>query len=286
MSTTESITNWLFETEALRVCQPDQPFWYTSGTLGPYYINTHFLFGSEDSANRMLTLIETCSKEPLTMPQKLAQACQQQYQENRIYRELCDIIVREMARDNFDFISGGERRDFFFSIQPAILLDKPHMSIMKDGRCLISEAGLDQTRPVEAGEFEGQTAYHVADLVTQASSYERAWIPAVRQSGASMPKTMAVVDRDQGGREVLSDLGTELVALTKIDQTLFDHAKTQGLISQGQYDMIMRFTEDPIAFMKDFLKSHPDFIRQQIEMGGKNRDRALLCQDKGYANKT
>ena len=33
------IVSWLFETDAVRVCPEGQPFWYTSGKLGPFYIN-------------------------------------------------------------------------------------------------------------------------------------------------------------------------------------------------------------------------------------------------------
>ena len=39
------IISWLFETDAVRVCPEGHPFWYTSGKLGPFYINTQFLYG-------------------------------------------------------------------------------------------------------------------------------------------------------------------------------------------------------------------------------------------------
>ena len=52
------VVSWLFETDAVRVCPEGQPFWYTSGKLGPFYINTQFLFGSEQAANELLAVIE------------------------------------------------------------------------------------------------------------------------------------------------------------------------------------------------------------------------------------
>ena len=52
------IISWLFETDAVRVCPEGQPFWYTSGKLGPFYINTQFLYGSEAAANSLLATIE------------------------------------------------------------------------------------------------------------------------------------------------------------------------------------------------------------------------------------
>jgi len=32
--------SWLFETNALKIAPAEKPFWYTSGLIGPYYINT------------------------------------------------------------------------------------------------------------------------------------------------------------------------------------------------------------------------------------------------------
>ncbi len=54
----EKLVSWLFKTTAVRVCPENKPFWYTSGTIGPYYINTHFLYGSEKQANDLLTYID------------------------------------------------------------------------------------------------------------------------------------------------------------------------------------------------------------------------------------
>ena len=78
MTDQKSIIRWLFETQAIRVCLPDQPFWYTSGTLGPYYINTHFLYGSETSAKDLLALIESLAAEPLSLPTQISLAVAKQ----------------------------------------------------------------------------------------------------------------------------------------------------------------------------------------------------------------
>ena len=37
----------LFTTKALKISGSETPFWYTSGTFGPFYINTHYLFGGD-----------------------------------------------------------------------------------------------------------------------------------------------------------------------------------------------------------------------------------------------
>ena len=48
----------LFLTGALQVAEPERPFWYTSGTFGPFYINTHYLFGGAEAAQSLLKQIE------------------------------------------------------------------------------------------------------------------------------------------------------------------------------------------------------------------------------------
>ena len=40
----------LIRTRALVVSPPGEVFWYTSGTVGPYYINTHYLLGGPEPA--------------------------------------------------------------------------------------------------------------------------------------------------------------------------------------------------------------------------------------------
>ncbi len=285
MSVQDTIVNWLFSTQAIRVCQPDQPFWYTSGTIGPYYINTHFLYGSEQAANELLKLIEDCVGNPLTFPAKIAGAIQLQYQQNPLYHDLCDLVASWLQPYSFDLISGGERRDFFFSIQAARLLNKPHVSILKNGTAILSNNGFTLHKILNANDLKDLKVIHVADLVTEASSYQRAWLPAVRNCGASMPWTLAVVDRDQGGREYLASEGTNLLALTKIERKLFENALTANLITETQFRMIEQFIKEPKQFMLQFFETHPDFLDQQIALGGKNRERALRCLEKGYGHK-
>ena len=48
----------LLETEALRLPPPGEVFWYTSGTVGPYYINTENLYGGPTAAGELLGYID------------------------------------------------------------------------------------------------------------------------------------------------------------------------------------------------------------------------------------
>lgn len=276
------IVKWLFETCAVRVADPDQPFWYTSGTLGPYYINTHFLYGSQEAAEELLKVIEQQVLTAESLPHTIADKTIEQYNNNHIFHGLIDLMIERLSHESFDLISGGERRDFFFSIPVAKLMNKPHLTILKDGRTLYSDIGLTNTSWTKPKQLAGCQVLHIADLVTEASSYIRAWLPAVQALEGTMSQTMAVVDRCQGGAEILEQAGTKLISMTAIDASLFDLAVQSGLMTIQQKKMIDAFSDDPHRYMKDFVRSHPDFINQQLSMGGKNADRAKLFLDKGY----
>ena len=284
MNTQDTLIQWLFATEALRVAPSDQPFWYTSGTLGPYYVNTHFLYGSEVAARSLLSQIDELSIEPLRMAAQLPVMIAEQASISPIYHDLCEMICERLADLPCDAISGGERRDFFFSIQAARLLGKPHVSIMKNQAAVHSSKDFKTHEWLQDGDLAGLKLIHIADLVTEASSYVRAWLPAVRRLGADMPWTLAVVDRLQGGRSALQAAGTELISLVEIRPDLFDLAETANLINHQQNQQIQQFMQDPDTYMRQFFADHPDFLAQQLALGGKNKERAQLCLDRGYGH--
>ncbi len=275
------LVNWLFETGAVRICPEDKPFWYTSGTIGPYYINTHFLYGSEKKALKLLEIIDACKNEILTCPRKLLSEVEKNYHSDTIYRGLIDSMT-EFIRSNIklediDYISGGERRDWFFSLMIANLLEKPHITIYKDMTAVITEKG----ETVEAEYIMGAKVLHIADLITEASSYERAWIPAIKGIGGQMTNSLVVIDRMQGGRELLESQNVCSFAMVSIEKSFFDNALKMGLITQGQHDMLLKYTADPREAMKSFIKDHPEFIENSLKADSKTAERAKLCLEKG-----
>ena len=278
------ILDALFTTKAIRVCDPDHPFWYTSGSLGPFYINTHFLYENEQEATKFLLIIEDGAwSDRIELPAFLLQDLLRQYKASKTFRMVTDLIVDKAKTIPFDFISGGERRDFFFSILPAYFLGKPHLSIFKDMQAVYTSADFSKTVPVYEASLEGKRALHIADLITEASSYTRAWIPVIREFGAEIEDTLVIVDRRQGGEEALLSEGVRLHSFARIDRALFERARDKGDISNEQKNMIDYFMDDPKKFMSYFFESHPNYIQDQISLGGKSKERAEMAITKGYA---
>ncbi|MHB1485201.1 MAG: orotate phosphoribosyltransferase [Saccharofermentanales bacterium] len=275
-----SIIRYLFETKAIQVCSEDKPFWYASGTLGPYYINTHYLYGSKEEAEDLLSFIEECCLNKEECPGKLFSVMMEQYNKNSIYKSVIDLVVSESNKLSYDFVSGGERRDFFFSILTAYFTKKPHLSIFKDGTTILSDYEFKKSAIAGKDSLKGKESLHVVDLVTEASSYVRAWIPAVESVGAKISHTIAIVDRNQGGREILEEKGITFKAFALIKQDLFNKARLEKYISNNQYEMIHQFILNPGKFMSMFIVNHPHFLEDQINLGGKAKERALLYMER------
>ena len=281
----DKIIEALFETKAVRVAPENLPFWYTSGRLGPFFINTHFLLENEAAAGEVLKRIEKAiADSKLTAPEEIFDMMLAYYNKGGTFKMVSDKLAEEASKLDFDYISGGERRDYFFSMMPAYLLKKPHLTIYTDMTSVYSESIDGPAVDVNDVDLKGKKALHIADLITEASSYERAWIPVIRGLGSDITDTVAVVDRHQNGREVLKGLGVELHALTGINEELFDEAKANGVINDAQKDMIMHFLENPADYMTAFLKANPGFIDAEIAKGGKNKERAELAIEKGFTN--
>jgi len=295
------LIEWLFETNALRVSSADNPFWYTSGTIGPYYINTHFLYGNEEKANKLLEFIDNKKDEIYNFPIELTNVMWENYEKDAIYKgvieQLCTFIKDTVGLDEIDYISGGERRDWFFSFLTAKILGKPHLTIYKD--LSITEYNNNHVRKVKnikdidenenennsigddnVTNIKGKKVLHITDLVTEASSFERSWIPAVKNVGWNIKWSIAIVDRNQGGKELLQRLGVNLYSIVNIEEYTFEKALKLGLINDAQYKMIIDYINDPKGSMRKFLQENPEFLQKSLSMGGKIAERAKLCIEK------
>ena len=275
------IMSYLFETKAVKFCEENKPFWYTSGKIGPYFINTHFVYGSEKDATELLSFIDECLADKKTLPEKVFKKVLKQYEENEIYHNVIDAMKNYIEKNidvsEIDYISGGERRDWFFSNILAYLLDKPHISIYKDLSSVISDSKFENSETVN--NIDNKKVLHVADLVTIASSYIRAWIPAIKNIGGQMCWSCVVVDRMQGGKEKIVAQGVKALSLVNVDNTLFETAYKNGIINENQLTMLKKFFENPDETMKQFLINHPEFLENSLKADEKTAKRAKLLVD-------
>lgn len=277
-----NIESYLFKTNAIKFCSEDKPFWLTSGILSPYFINTHFVYGSEKEASEFLSFIDECLEDKLSLPNKVFTKVLKQYEENEIYHSVIDTMKNYISQNinvsEIDYISGGERRDWFFSNIIAYLLDIPHISIYKDLSCVVSDSKFTSTNDIQ--NIDGKKVLHIADLITVASSYIRAWIPTIRNLGGKMAWSCVVVDRMQGGKETIENEGVKSLSLVNVDYSLFESAYNQKIINEKQFDMLKNFLEDPYETMKQFLDTHPDFVEESLKGDERTVKRVKLMLEK------
>ena len=272
------IISYLFETNAIKFCEENKPFWYTSGKIGPYFINTHFIYGNEDDAKSLLSFIDEQLSDKMALPKNVFEKVLNQYQTNEIYKNVIDTMIDSIKSnidiDEIDYVSGGERRDWFFSNIVSHLLNKPYISIYKDLSAFVSDSNFETTNKLN--NINNKKVLHVADLVTVASSYIRAWIPAIENLGGKMCWSCVVVDRMQGGTEKIKEKGILPLSLVQVDKTLFEKAVQMGVIATSQQEMLNNFFDNPDETMKNFLINHPEFLENSLNSDEKTAKRAKL----------
>lgn len=275
------IISYLFETNAIKFAKEDKPFWYTSGKIGPYFINTHFVYGNEKDAVELLNFIDKSLENHLTLPKKVFEKTLEQYNKNKIYKNVIDYmksyIEQNIDISEVDYVSGGERRDWFFSNIIAYLLNKPHISIYKDLSTVVSDSNFENTKIIE--NINDKKVLHVADLITVASSYIRAWIPAIENLGGKILWSCVVVDRIQGGKQKLEEKGIKSLSLINVDTHLFEKALNMGIINSAQLALLKEFFLNPDETMRKFLISHPEFLSDALNSDEKTKKRAKLLID-------
>lgn len=265
----DNLTSLLFETAAFNVAPENNPFWYTSGKIGPYFVNADYLYGSETDSKNLLAFIdnELENEAKVNIPEHVFSKTLLHYNKNSIYKSVIDSMIEFIKNhinlDAIDYISGGERRDWYFSNIIAYLLNKPHVTIFKDLSTV--ESSPDFSHSSSISKLEGKNFLHIADLLNQSASFTRAWIPAIKNLGSEIKWAQFVIDRMDGGTEVLSSYGVEVLSLLKINDELFQEALELKVINKKQLEMLRNFKKDQMGSMKQFLIDHPEFIENALK---------------------
>lgn len=278
----DKLVSFLFQTNAFKVCAENNPFWLTSGLVSPYFVNTHFLFGNEQESVSLLNFIQNCleTTDKTKLPQMIFEKVLFQYENNEVFKSTIDLLKKLVENNidvnNIDYISGGERRDWYFSIMIAYLFKLPHITIFKDQSVVVSTSDFKETKKIT--KLENKKILHIADLLTKASSYINYWDPAIKKLGSNILWSAVVVDRLEGGDETLQDLKIESLSLLKLDNSLFEKANELNIITNNQLEMLKKFKEDPYNYMRNFLIEHPEFLENALNSeDSKTVKRAKYC---------
>jgi orotate phosphoribosyltransferase len=138
------------------------------------------------------------------------------------FRQICDFyaeqITHEIGLKNFDRVAGVPLAGIPFASQIAYNLGKPFLYVRKGIRLH------GRKRRVEGILSSGDRVLLVDDLVTTGLTLNRA-AKAVRAEGGIVKEAIALLDREEGGKEKLETNGIKLYSLLRMSEvanTLFE----------------------------------------------------------------
>lgn len=254
MQTDELILRRLVETSSVRVRSHPKalPFWYTAGVPGPFYINVENVAGPT-IVKQTLSEINAVLRTEMSISEKclaIHQRINSQLENDSTYRSTISLLLdayRESSLSIPDIISGGERRDWFFSIPFAQHLHVPHLYLFKNGKWHI-EGQIE-----ELGEIN-QSVVHVSDIVNTATSYKRYWLPTLSSLGVKNSSTFTVAIRDSKGIEALEQSGIQVTSPLHMNRHTFEQMRDMGLISSFSCDNIALYLESPVEWTRDLIR--------------------------------
>ena len=152
------------------------------------------------------------------------------------FRQICDFygesITSQVGLKNFDRIAGIPIAGIPFASQIAYNLKKPFLYVRKGVRLH------GRQRRVEGILVSGDRVLLVDDLVTTGLTLKKA-AKAVTAEGGIVKEAVALLDREEGGKEKLAKNGIQLHALLKISEvanTLYEI----GAIDEESLKTIMK----------------------------------------------
>ncbi|QHW32836.1 phosphoribosyltransferase [Paenibacillus rhizovicinus] len=238
---------------AVRSNEQDDAFWYTSGKPGPFYINTQNIAGQQE-AHEVLSRFNAILQADLPLEKRskaIYEIVDQAVASDEAYEESIDtLLAHYLAHHNPPtLISGGERRDWFFSIPIAQKLNVPHVFLFKNGDYHVTD---HEGNAIQL-QLSGQTVLHVADIINQASSYLNRWIPILQSTGVDFQKTLSVAVRNQDGVQKLMEKGISVISPLLVDIPLFKEAHDLGLINDFAHHEIVQFYASPKEWTRQYI---------------------------------
>ncbi len=211
-------------------------FPYTSGEIGPYYINSECVMkNGEDYAEAVKDMVKLITSN---IP-----------------------YDKKLDRSN-NIISGGESRDWIFSLPVAYQFNAPHVMIYKDGKML-------------GPSLDGKYVIHVADLNNEGSSPRDKWVPAIRGSGGTIDSIFFYVDRMEDGVQVMQDLGLNSQSLVPLDNNAWEFLRKSNVVDDNVYKNLTERMKDKHAWAVSMLRSDSG-IRKLREMVDDPRQRGKV----------
>jgi len=239
----------IHETHALSIWNRKKGpvFWYIAGVPGPFYVNTEFVIGAETAKDLLKQIDKVLGSlaDPGVRSEALGKIILDATTTNSVYQQVIKTMAAK-ARENYpvgsyNFISGGERRDWLFSVPLADELNIKHAYLFKN-----------QTAYCPQGLIPHEKALHIADLINNAASYFDLWFPTLEKAKLDYAGTLCFNSRGNGVQK-LHARGTKVVALNSIDLGFFEQSRAEKLIDEETLAEIALYFKSPQEWGRQYL---------------------------------
>ena len=250
-------------------------FWYAANVPGPFYVNTEKVIGADLSEKllREITAIVAGTVDAEARAGQLNHVVLESFKHTPSWQRLVATMIAraraEFAQQDFTMISGGERRDWLFSIPFAHVCNAPHLFLFKN-KTVFSE------QPVKAGE----RVLHVSDLINNAASFFDLWQPVLGGIHLGCVGNLCVAVRGENGLKRLADAGQKTVGMVTIDADFFRRLHAADLISRETFEEISVFLAAPRDWAAQYLVGRSElFDAQGCDAKSFERLRAFILND-------
>lgn len=275
----DGLTTALFSTDAISIWnnQTGPVFWYAANVPGPFYVNTEKLIGAA-AAEKLLEGINAIIAKDASKEEKselIHKLVMDEYKGNTIFQKVIATLLvkaREQFGDAYNSISGGERRDWFFSIPFAHESQLDHVFLFKDQSIF--------TRPYSGEAQSSPKVLHVADLINNAASYFSNWLPTLNQHNLPLIGTACVITRGSVGIDKLKEANVAICALKNIDPQFFTELRDINLIDKNAAEEINAYFTAKEDWARKYILSKPHLFKMEtLDSKSKERLKFFLEND-------
>lgn len=221
-------------------------FPYTSGQIGPYYVQSG---------------VVQCDCLDF----------------NAAIQDMCTLLRSEGYHQSDSpiglVISGGETRDWIFSIPCALGLGLPHVMLYKDGKTV-------------GADIKGKKLAHVADLNNEGSSLRDDWAPTLKKNGGIIEDVFFYVDREEDGVEEIAKLGLKRHVAVPLNANAWDYLQKINVVAPEVYQQLRdrgSTREERKAWAEKMLRSEAGFVKlASLLASAKTREKGVKILDEGY----
>ena len=235
-------------------------FWYAANVPGPFYVNTEMVIGAS-LAEKLLREITAVASGTVDAPARAAQLKHlilDAYRSNTSWQRLIETMIdrarTEFASSSFAMISGGERRDWLFSIPFAHECNLPHLYLFKN------KTSFCEFENKEWMTRSGQNVLHVSDLINNAASFFDSWQPILQNLSMSCAGNICINLRGENGLRRLTEAGQKTVALMTIDLDFFRRLHAADLLSREVFEEIAIFLSSSQDWASRYLLDRPELF--------------------------